>query len=94
MLTKIASGALASAMLASADDQHPRGKTKWAQGLVLGRGNDDVERAACEQRVLPCSGMALAVVGEPDKRSRAVHQHLRQRRHCRTHDAQPQPSFQ
>jgi hypothetical protein len=58
------------------------------------RGNENIERAACEQRVLPCPGMALAVLGEPDQRARAVHQHLRQRRHFRTHDAQPQPSSQ
>src|SRR5688572_30009117 len=42
--------------------------------LVGDRGNDDVERAAGEQRVDPCPGMPLAALGEPDQRSRAVHQ--------------------
>jgi hypothetical protein len=42
--------------------------------LVGKRGNDDVERAAGEQRVDPCPKMALAAVCEPDQRSRTVHQ--------------------
>src|SRR5919106_3689241 len=42
--------------------------------LVGNRGNDDVERATGEQRVDPRPTMPLAALGEPDQRSRTVHQ--------------------